>query len=163
MKEIFFVEINGSKTDASKRFAIDPEFYPWVKKYVNLRPEGAPSERFFVQYIDKKCTITPVGINTFYKQPKKIAEYLGLQKPDKFTGHCFRVTSASVLAEAGADMLTIKNAGGWSSDSMAQHYVNFSVNHNKKVGRMIASKILDESASKENTPPNFIGGIICKK
>ena len=106
----FFVEIYSSKNDVIRSFVIDSDFYDRVKRYVDLRPQNA--NRFFVGYRNGACTIQPVGINSFYKQPKIIAKFLGLNEPDKFTGHCFWKSSASLLAESGADLMTIKRAGG---------------------------------------------------
>ncbi|KAJ8912814.1 hypothetical protein NQ315_014397 [Exocentrus adspersus] len=60
---------------------------------------------------------------TFGKIPSIIAKYLGLSDPDKYTGHCMRRTSATLLAEAGASMTMLKRHGGWKSTSVAEGYL----------------------------------------
>ena len=154
--DIFFVEINNSKNYVIRRFVIDPEFYDRVKSYIDLRPPGSPLNRFFLGYRNGACTRQPVGINTFYKQPKIIAKFLNLDEADKFTGHCFRRSSASLLAESGADLMTIKKAGGWKTDGAAQGYIDFSVHRNKQIGRMIAETITSGELKENNPPPGVI-------
>jgi hypothetical protein len=79
--------------------------------------------------------------------PKKIATALGLSEPANYTGHCFRRSSASLLADAGADMHTLKRHGGWKSDNVAEGYVETSV-QNKKI---IATKIMGSSDTLRST------------
>ncbi|KAF2905537.1 hypothetical protein ILUMI_00641 [Ignelater luminosus] len=69
--------------------------------------------------------------------PKKIAKYLKLEHPERYTGHCFRRTSATLLANAGGDITLIKRHGGWKSSTVADKYVEDSIEGKKKVARMI--------------------------
>lgn len=151
--DIFYVEINNSKNYVVRRFVIDSEFYHRMKNYINLRPTGTSSNRFFLCYRNGVCTRQPIGINTFYKQPKINAKFLNLDEPNKFTGHCFRRSSASLLAESGADLMTIKKAGGWKTDAAAQGYIDFSVHCNKQIGRTIAETITSGEFKENNLPP----------
>jgi integrase len=73
--------------------------------------------------------------------PKKIAIYLGLPNASEYTGHCLRRSSASLLAEAGASMSMLKRHGGWRSTSVAEGYIESSL-ENKK---MVSKKILGEN------------------
>jgi hypothetical protein len=50
--------------------------------------------------------------------PKQIALFLGLQDPDKYTGHSFWRTSATLLSNAGADLAVLKRHGAWKSSSV---------------------------------------------
>lgn len=59
-------------------------------------------------YSEGKCTIQPVGINTFGTFPKKIAKLLNLDDDHLYTGHCFRRSLATMLADSGADIHTLK-------------------------------------------------------
>jgi integrase len=86
-------------------------------------------------------------VNTIGGIPKKIATALGLSEPANYTGHCFRRSSASLLADAGADMHTLKRHGGWKSDNVAEGYVEASV-QNKKI---IATKIMGSSDTLRST------------
>lgn len=56
-------------------------------------------------------------------------------------GHSFRRTSASLLANAGADILTLKRHGGWKSNQIAESYIEDSLTYKKKTGNLIASSI----------------------
>ena len=44
--------------------------------------------------------------------PQTIAEYLELPDPELYTGYSFRCTSASILANAEADVERLKRHGG---------------------------------------------------
>jgi hypothetical protein len=61
-----------------------------------------------------------VGINTFYKMPRMIAEFLKLPLPEYYTGHCFRRSSATLLANTVANTLMMKRHGGWKSNSVVE-------------------------------------------
>lgn len=58
---------------------------------------------------------------------KKTAKYLKLKDVELYTGHCFRRTSATFLADLGADLRPIKRHGGRSSDGVAEGYIESSV------------------------------------
>lgn len=67
---------------------------------------------FFVNYQKGKCTT----------QPKLIATYLELNDAEEYTGHSFRRTSATLLANESSDMLQLKRHGGWKSGTVAEGY-----------------------------------------
>ncbi|KAJ8912673.1 hypothetical protein NQ315_011032 [Exocentrus adspersus] len=110
-----------------------------IRDYMSLRPRGCSEKRLFLTYRQGRCTVQPVGKNTFGKIPSIIAKYLGLSDPDKYTGHCMRRTSATLLAEAGASMTTLKRHGGWKSTSIAEGYLEDSISSKNKVLRMLAA------------------------
>ncbi|CAH0549741.1 unnamed protein product [Brassicogethes aeneus] len=80
-----------------------------IRSYIALRPNSIDHRRFFVQYKRGKCIRHPVGINTFGNLTKKIALYLKLDHSEEYTGHCLRRSSKSLLADSGADLLTVKS------------------------------------------------------
>lgn len=84
-----------------------------LRRYIALRPSKATTDRFFLGYRAGKCINQPVGVNTFALMPSKIATFLGLENAAKYTGHCFRRSSATILAEGQATLTTIKRVGGW--------------------------------------------------
>jgi hypothetical protein len=53
------------------------------------------------------------------------------------TGHCYRRTSATLLANAGADVLTLKRHGSWKSSTVAENYVAESMCNKIKISKMI--------------------------
>lgn len=139
---VFVINIPETKTDKKRVFTIIDEnqmnSIMLVRKYISLRPHGCSEKRFFLGYRHGRCFGQPVGKNTFGKIPSHIAKYLGLSDADKFTGHCLRRTSATLLAEAGASMTTLKRHGGWKSSSVAEGYLEDSISSKNKVSRMLA-------------------------
>ena len=109
---------------------------------MKARPESCPTDRFFLQYFKGKCTRQPIGINKFGAMPKDIALYLMLPNAEKFTGHSFRRTSATLLVDAGADITALKRHGGWKSNSVAEGYIADSLTNKKSIYKQITSGIV---------------------
>lgn len=149
--EVIVVKIPDTKTKVPRTFIIDDDFCKLVKAYESLRPSKASSDRFFLNYQMGKCTTQVIGKNKFGAMPKQIAEYLKLPDACLYTGHSFRRTSATLLANAGADFLSVKRHGGWKSSTVAESYVEDSIYNKRKVGQLIASSIsINGSNNKEN-------------
>ena len=55
--------------------------------------------------------------------PSEIAAYLHLPDPQTYTGHSFRRSSATFLADSGEEITNIKRLGGWKSTTVAEGYV----------------------------------------
>ena len=110
-----------------------------------LRPNDVETPRFFLNYHNGKCTKQPVGINKFGKMPQIIASYLKLPEAGSYTGHTFR-TSATLLADSGADITTVKRHGGWKSSSVAEGYIEDSVQNKRKIYQQITNSIKDTNA-----------------
>jgi len=141
-KTVFVVNIPETKTDKRRVFTIVDEekmnSLQLIRDYISLRPRGCSETRFFLTYRQGRCTVQPVGKNTFGKIPFIIAKYLGLSDPHKYTGHCLRRTSATLLADAGASLTTLKRHGGWKSTSVAEGYIEDSMSSKNEVSRMLA-------------------------
>ncbi|PSN37552.1 hypothetical protein C0J52_12549 [Blattella germanica] len=87
-------------------------FLEFYRKYISLRPKELDKNFLFVGYRNGKCVNQRVGIHMIGGMPKKIASFLGLPNIEMYTGHCFRRTSATLLANAGADVSVLKRHGG---------------------------------------------------
>jgi hypothetical protein len=111
------------------------------RKYINLRPKKLSTMRLFLCYGSGKCTVQPVGINSFGKMPELIATFLKLENSKMYTGHAFRRSAATLLSDCGADVRTLKRFGGSKSDTVVEGYVEDSL-QNK-----IAKKILGNESS----------------
>lgn len=72
--------------DTKDSFTISGTFFKIVQKYAALRPKNTTDNRFFVQYHEGKCTEQAVGKNQFCKIPRKIAKYLQLSEPERYSG-----------------------------------------------------------------------------
>lgn len=148
-EDLLVVSIKATKTNVSRKFVIcDPgnekiSYLGLFRKYVALRPAATPHRRFFIQYKAGKCSQQCVGINTFGKMPTNIAGFLRLPNPEMYTGHCFRRSSATMLAESGSNITNIKRHGGWKSTSVAESYIEDSLQNKKR----IAQNILQSSST----------------
>ena len=72
-------------------------------------------------------TIAPIGRNSFYALPKRIATVLQKKSPDQFTGHSLRRTSARAAADGGADQQALMRHFGWRSQNLPRHYIDSSL------------------------------------
>lgn len=117
---VLVITVPKTKTNRKRVFTIiNDETISGVqlyKKYADLRPKNVNHRRFFIQYKNNKCTLQPVGKNTFGAIPKSIAQFLKLPNADKYTGHTFRRTSATLLADSGADITSVKRHGGYENN-----------------------------------------------
>lgn len=116
------------------------------RKYVVLRKVETPHLKFFVQYINRECTKRPVGKNMFGMFPRKIAAFLKLENATSYTGHCFRRTSASLLADSGATIDVLKRHGGWKSSNVAEGYVESSIKNKQNISDKIFGQVADLSS-----------------
>lgn len=140
------INIRQTKNKVPRSFVISSaenvNFLGIFRKYVELKKENAflaKHTRFFMRYNKGKIQNQPVGKNTFYKIPSIVAKFLNLPNPDSYTGHAFRRTSATLLANSGVDILNLKKHGGWKSSVIAESYVADSVYQKQN----IASRILN--------------------
>jgi integrase len=86
---------------------------------------GVTIDSRLFMYISKEGALQnkPLGVNAIGKTPKLVATALGLATPEDFTGHCWRRTGATVLANSGCSLIQLKQSGGWSSSTTAEGYV----------------------------------------
>lgn len=138
---LLVVDLPDTKNKKPRKFVIGEEFTGTVQKYQALRPPAATTDRFFLNYQKGKCTTQVIGKHKFQSMPKSIATFLNLQEPDSYTGHAFRRTSATIFADSGADLLTLKRLGGWKSSTIAEGYVEESVANKAKVSKTISSSL----------------------
>lgn len=107
------------------------------KKYIALRPEHINHDKLFIFYKDNKCTVQRIGINTLGKVPSKIAKYLMLSNAEQYTGDCFRRSSASLLADAGMPLASIKRHVGRKNTIVPAAFVEDSIEMKKQYTRFI--------------------------
>lgn len=150
---IIIVRVPDTKTNIDRTFTISSNrFFDSIKiykKYVNLRPKSCCHRRLFVNFVSGKCSVQAVGINKIGKMPSVIASYLNLPDPSSYTGHCFRRTSATLLANSGASITNLKRHGGWRSTTVAEGYVENSISNKLSIG----SKVLGEQSTNNNNNP----------
>lgn len=139
---LIVVKIPDSKNNTSRIFVVSNEtnkghYLQLYHKYANLRKPSTPHKRFFVLYQQGTCGTQCIGINSFGKMPSKIAAYLQLKNPEHYTGHSFRRSSATMLADSGAGITNVKRLGGWKSTTVAESYIDDSTNQKKDMSNKI--------------------------
>lgn len=112
------VDLPDTTTRKPRQFAITDNFYKICKKYISLRPAGmaCKDQRFFVNYKNGKCTAQFVGINKFGRLVQDIAKFLKLPNPESYTGHSYRRTSATGVANVTNDLLAWQQYSGSLND-----------------------------------------------
>jgi len=64
-----------------------------------------------------------MGIHVLSKIPIDIAKFLELLNPEFYTGHAFRRSTASAMAESGASSILMRTHFNWKSEATAMKYV----------------------------------------
>lgn len=143
-QDVILVTIPDSKNGMSRTFTVTKSdenrvcHFKIIQKYIDIRSHMATNnQRFFMRYQNGKCLNQPVGKNTLSSIPSKIAKFLQFENFKMYTGHSFRRTSATLLANTGVDVLAIKRHGGWKSANIAESYVAESLNNKKEVANKI--------------------------
>jgi len=152
----FLVNLRNTKNNKERSFIIKnssssaTDVVGLCRKYIALKPKSPKNNRFFVFYKNGKCGQQPIGKNMFGQFPQKIARFLNLPNPHLYTGHCFRRTSASILADSGVNIEQLKRHGGWKSGAVAEGYVERSMNNKKQVSEQIFAQGTTSNFKGEN-------------
>ncbi|KAJ3662712.1 hypothetical protein Zmor_007046 [Zophobas morio] len=110
------IVIPDSKTHKERRFSVVNEGFgvttiDLYRRYVALRPTNSPLS--------------------------KIATFLKLENPAKYTGHSFRRSSATLLVNAGGDITSLKRHRGWESTKVAESYIQESFRERVKIAQTV--------------------------
>ncbi|KAJ8979188.1 hypothetical protein NQ317_010948 [Molorchus minor] len=133
------VKIPNTKTKIPRIFVVTDvgNMLELFRKYLSLRPPHVKHKRLFLYYKAGKCSSQSVGKNTMGKIPSVVASYLKLPDVACYTGHCLRRSSATLLADAGVDITTIKRHAGWKSTTVAEGYVENSIENKTKIANQV--------------------------
>ena len=163
-QSILIVKIPDSKTHTSRTFIVTNnttlDYVSIYRKYMNIRPKNCKIRRLFLKYSNGKCHNQGVGMDYIAKVPQNIAQYLGLPEPCKYTGHCFRRSSATLLVNGGSDITQLKKHGGWKSTNVAEGYIDENVTNKIYTCEKILGPtstvnkppVITEAQSSENIP-----------
>lgn len=88
--DLFLVTIPQKGATSQYTFPITGIFVDLMQQYIDLRPESAPTNRFFLNYHREKCTTQPIGKNNFNSMARRIAEYLKLSDVERYSRYSFR-------------------------------------------------------------------------
>lgn len=84
------VSIRNLKTYYHRDFIIGGDWYPVVRRYMDLRPAEVSHNYFFVRFIDGRCTRMRMSLDSLKQIPQMIARYMGLDDFDRYVGYIFR-------------------------------------------------------------------------
>ncbi len=145
--EVFIVTIVHSKTDQAQKgfqFHVVPPLFIHIKNYFDLFVDIPKCGRIFrsLNPLTRKFSKSFIGKNTLGKIPREIANSLGLEDSENFTGHCFRRSGATILADSGVNKITLKRAGRWKSDTVCDGYVEESRHSKIQIASAIAGNVL---------------------
>lgn len=82
-----------------------------IDKYVQLHHPQQKNGKFLKKVLKSGHIGQNIGHNTVAEYPQRIAEYLGLPNPKKYTGHLYRRTAATLLADSGCNIDVLRRAG----------------------------------------------------
>lgn len=85
-KDLILVTIPNPDSSTKLSFTLTGTHFNIVQRYAALRPAGAKDNRFFVHFRDGKCNLHNIGKNYFTRMARKIAKYLKLPEPDRYSG-----------------------------------------------------------------------------
>lgn len=143
----FLVTVPKTKTKVPRKFMITDKFYTICKNYLQTRPANSQSNIFFLRYHNGKCTSQRIGINKFTAMGREIANFLRLPNPEKYSGHSFRRSSATLLVDAGGDITALKRHGGWKSTTVAESYIDESMNNKLNTADKLTNSLKSDTES----------------
>ena len=116
----------------SFKFIVEGSGVDVINKYKSLHQPEQLTGKFLKRIIVAKKSGVKyigqnIGKNTHSNFATMIAAYLGFTNSKDFTGHSWRRTGATILAETGVSAVVLQRAGGWSSSSVAEGYVDDSL------------------------------------
>jgi integrase len=138
----YIIFIEKSKTDQAKKgfqFFVQGDHVAVIDKYINLFISEERKGRFFRSISRGKGSRKVCGKNVIGKFPFLIASTLNLNDSKEFTGHCFRRTGATLIADSGVDKITLKRAGRWKSDSVCDGYIEESSSSKLLISKAVCS------------------------
>lgn len=101
--------------------------------------DSSSIRKLFIKYANNNCSKNPVGINTFGRMPVDVAQFLKLPDIKYYTGRCFCRASATVLVDAGANLVTIKRHEGWKFLTVVAGYIENFLENKKNIRNQILS------------------------
>jgi integrase len=151
---VFKITIRYSKTDSAGKghvFYVSPAVNACpveiIRRYIDCFDAAKRTGRFLRMIgKDGRGTDRAIGKNTVSSFAKVCADYLG-KNVDGFSGHAFRRTSATIVADSGASMMSLKRHGRWSSEKVAEGYVAESSRAKMEVANMINGDSVGVSSS----------------
>ena len=94
-----------------------------LSQYLLTNNENVTDQHFFRRVGTEECfTKSACSADALGNFPRRIAAFLGKKNADSYTGHCFRRTAATNLAENGASAALMNKLARWNATGMADYY-----------------------------------------
>jgi hypothetical protein len=100
----------------------------------------------------------PLGEHTIAQCSIAIAKYLQLDSPEKYTSHTYKHSTATLMADNGASVLQLANAGCWKSQNVASGYVQNSTVTKKRAADLIG--LFEDSSNKKVSTTSVVHNVI---
>lgn len=125
------------------------------------RNVNSPHENLFKNVRSNKhkelyLTKQNIGKRTLSEYGQKIAEFLQLENPEAYTGHCFRRTAATLMANNGGNAIGMKQFFRWSSTKTASEYVQNSTRNKKNLSSLVNDTLGKTSFQKKRKDVTMI-------
>ncbi|KAJ8671428.1 hypothetical protein QAD02_002687 [Eretmocerus hayati] len=154
------VPAETTKNFQKNSFSIVGPFYLVVRRYLEAR-RYINNDRFFLTYRNGSFINEAAGDRTIGSVPKKVAEYLGLSQPERYTSHSIRRSSAFAYAETGCNEVELMRHGRWQSLKCASGYVEDTKFGKHKVSHIITNAILpSQQCTNAILPPQHQTSIV---
>jgi len=135
--------VSKQATAVTNKFNVAMNYSQYITNYCNrLRELKIFETRLWKTYRTKRdgssyYTSQPMGIHVLSKIPMEIAKFLGLSNKESYTGHAFRRSTASAMAESGATTSLMRTHFNWKSEATAMKYIESSDTQKLKVADFI--------------------------
>jgi hypothetical protein len=78
-----------------------------------------------------------LGEHLIAESSKKIAKFLKLNKPEEYTSHTYKHSTATLMANSNCSVIQLANAGNRKSEKVAKSYIQDSKPAKRKVAELI--------------------------
>lgn len=100
-------------------------------------PNIGPTDDLFHKSLKTGYGKAVMGKNTLAMTGRVSASQLNLENPEEYTGHCFRRTSATAAANAGANTLEMKRHFNWVQENTALKYIDQTKERSRKMAKLL--------------------------
>ena len=112
-------------------------------------PNIEPNEEIFRTVRKQGLIKCVMGKNYISQIGKDVASYLSLDDPNQYTGHCFRRSSATEAANAGANTMELKRHFGWVQEGTALKYVDETSDRAKKMAKFLTESNANKTEERQ--------------
>jgi integrase len=150
------VTIRKSKTSSTSStfFITDCNALKIIENYMNIVPNNLKKGNLFKTLRKSKdgskIININVGINKIRLYSKDLAKKIGRIDFNKFSSHTFRRSGATQLANNDISGSLLKKAGRWSSESIANSYVDNSDSTKKKIANSFKENVKVETGKNKD-------------